>query len=497
MSFINQIQTAISNIADGITRIQEEIQIVEREYTPVVLSDGTEVHPADVHLYNMRPAGWISPEEQATADARVWAWAQDPIMQEQMEDLINPATGLPYTDQEIQDAIARTQINIVNDMGFPLQTWSLNYDGETDLPIRASSLRDILSANIQAEFQIIQLDDATYQFIVKGGLGSGIDIPLPLIEAGIYGAVGITFDISVHDLAALGQHIPLPDDIYLDNADSNLGNLNWLDNISSLSIESNLSGALAGLDIPIPAMDVLNRLTNFQIPENINLTGEVTRGYEIRQTPNGTWEVVSKAGYSHSYDYQYDGVSPGGWKGAALDTLTIADLDTIEGHGTITEVLYEQVYDVETGEFSTRRIETRTEFSGEGVQGGFDWPLLDEISDTANKSILEKMYGTFDTVITEVVTDSEGNVVQVIERQSQGTFDNGKTDFFIANSEINATYEGHHRPTVVNPLEMETTSSPTTPVQSLSPSAPPAATTPNHEPEGPPDSLTVLSEMNN
>lgn len=56
MGFSDFLNNALDNIQTAQDRIAETVQVIPRAYTPVVLSDGTEVHPADVKFYNMANA---------------------------------------------------------------------------------------------------------------------------------------------------------------------------------------------------------------------------------------------------------------------------------------------------------------------------------------------------------------------------------------------------------------------------------------------------------
>lgn len=52
MSFVSFFDRAVDNVEAGMSRIQEEIQIVIREVSTIVLNTGAEINPANVHWYN-------------------------------------------------------------------------------------------------------------------------------------------------------------------------------------------------------------------------------------------------------------------------------------------------------------------------------------------------------------------------------------------------------------------------------------------------------------
>lgn len=86
MNFINLLQTAISNIQLGRTILQQPTQINARQDTLVTLSDGTQVHSADVHLYNLAQA--VASQNSNTPDLENLPLGEG--MQEVFDEYLSP-----------------------------------------------------------------------------------------------------------------------------------------------------------------------------------------------------------------------------------------------------------------------------------------------------------------------------------------------------------------------------------------------------------------------
>jgi len=324
---------------------------------------------------------------------------------------------------------------------FPLQTWALS----ADVSARYNAVLDL---GVAAEFELVQLSDGNFELRVASGPTGGFELPLEQlgIDVGVTGGTvnGFTLQLSPDELALLSETLPIPEDALPYGTDPSNATLG-LHNIGGISTSSNLSAAVENIDVPL-STDVVDRLTNFEIPDNVSIEGEVGSGFEVRRGNNGAWEVVRTIDVSGSFDLQIDSESPGGVLGSVFDTVTPIDIDNITTEGSKVDLNYELVYNTESNEFYTVITQETTSIEGSGSQLGVDVPVLDEVVGTPNHSALEGTEGTFNTTTVQTIIAADGTVISEQTSSSQGTFDNGQSDLVVSGSEINATYEGHTIP---------------------------------------------------
>ena len=189
-----------------------------------------------------------------------------------------------------------------------------------------------------------------------------------------------------------------------------------------------------------------DRLINFDIPDEIAINGEISRGFEIRRDDYGNIEIVSNINVEGGYEIETDGKTPGGFWGSAADTFSFFDADEITVDGAKVNMSSELIYNTGTGEFYTQEIKEETSFSINGTQGGVDIIVIDELFGTPNHSVVENLGGGFNTITSVTMTDSNGNVIRNYTSESKGYVENVSFDFILSDTEISRTYEGHSIP---------------------------------------------------
>lgn len=324
---------------------------------------------------------------------------------------------------------------------FPLQTWQI--EGEA-----SAKVWRIVDAGFDGDYELVQLSDGTYDIKIQNGTHAGFGIPLTGFGADMGSATGLTFNLTVEELAYLQeQGFPIPGDAVPPGIDTSGVSFNPVDNISGISVEHNLEAAIDGIGIPIlPSTDVVDRLTDFDFPDSLDIEGETMREYHIRRADDGSWEVAASVTATGEVEITTDHESQGGWVGGVVDFTTPVDLDKITTTGTSVEVQQELIFNVESGEFVIKETTSTTTFESEGGEFGLDIPGTDEIFGGPSHTVGEVVDGTTTTTTTETVRSIDGDVISEQTTESDGTFRRSGTDFIFSDAEIESSYEGHSPP---------------------------------------------------